>query len=237
MYLSLYCKVSKRLFKVCVWEGTGDRTENAIFWPPLLWPSTLCLSRSPDTQPEAQRPSSLLDDGFLYCILSVISLDPNSSAPQGPKAWCGFPYNISSITPSPTVTGTVLTSVLTELYNSSTPTQSPTRSLKSHVWSPSSGNNCHAVHRSLFSGASVYESTMGIFFTSSHFVSQFPPTRFPLITAIWICHFLPVHHLGMAFLAGSKAKIQQYLGALSKIKVLLPSDYVSDQSVVSLCSV
>ena len=47
------------------------------------------------------------------------------------------------------------------------------------------------------------------FFTSSHFISQFPPTWFPLITAIRMCHFLPAHHLGMAFLAGSKAKIQQ----------------------------
>ena len=53
-----------------------------------------------------------------------------------------------------------LTSVLTELYNSST----PTRSLKSHVGSSSSGNNCHAVHRSLSSGASVYECPMGIFY-------------------------------------------------------------------------
>ena len=47
------------------------------------------------------------------------------------------------------------------------------------------------------------------FFTTSHFISKFPPTRFPLITAIRMCHFLPVHHLEMAFLAGSKAKIQQ----------------------------
>ena len=53
-----------------------------------------------------------------------------------------------------------LTSVLTELYNSST----PTRSMKSHVWSSSSGNNCHAVHRSLSSGASVYECAMEIFY-------------------------------------------------------------------------
>ena len=42
------------------------------------------------------------------------------------------------------------------------------------------------------------------FFSSSHFISQFPPTRFPLITAIRMCHHLPVHHLGMAFLVGSK---------------------------------
>ena len=217
MYLSLYCKGLKRLFKVCVWEGAWDQTETAIFWPPLLWLSALCLSRSPDAQPEALGPT-LLGDGFLYCILSATSLDPNSSGPQGPKAWCGFLYHISSIIPSPTLTGTAtnLTSVLTELYNGSTPTQSSTWSLKSHVWSSSRGNNCHAVHRSLSSGASVYECTIGIFFTSSHFISQFPPSWFPLITAIRMCHFLPVHHLWMAFLAGLKAKIQQWVQILDK---------------------
>ena len=144
-------------------RGSWRPNITATFWPLLLWPSALCLSCSPDFQPEAQRPISLLDDGFLYSILSASSLDPNSSGPQVPSAWCGFPYHISSITPSPTVTGTA-TSVLTELYNSSTPTLSPTRSLEWHDWSSSSGNNCHAVHRSLSSGASVYECTMGIFF-------------------------------------------------------------------------
>ena len=115
------------------------------------------------------------------------------------------------LSPSPTLTGTgtVLTSVLTELYNSSTPTRSHTRFLKSHVWSSWSANNCHAVHRSLSSDASVYECIMRIFYLS-HFISQFPPTRFPLITAIRMWHFLQVHHLGMAFLAGSKAKIQHH---------------------------
>ena len=57
----------------------GDRTETSIFWSPLLWPSTLCLSRFPDAQPEVLM-STLLGAGFLYCILSVSSLDPNSSA-------------------------------------------------------------------------------------------------------------------------------------------------------------
>ena len=93
--------------------------------------------------------------------LSLLHLISNFSGPQtpsvfprAPSAGCGFPYH-SRLSPSPTLTGTV--TVLT-------PTQSPTRSLKSHVWSSSSGNNCHAVHRSLFSGVSVYECTMGIFF-------------------------------------------------------------------------
>ena len=39
----------------------------------------------------------------------------------------------------------------------------------------------------------------GNFFCSSHFISQFPPTRFPHITAIRMCHFLPVHHLEWHF--------------------------------------
>ena len=90
------------------------------------------------------------------------------------------------------------------------PTQSPTQSLGWHVWSSSSGNNCHAVHRSLSSSASVYDCTMG-FFTLSH-ISASSPTRFLLITAIGMCHFLPVHHLGMACLAGSKVNIQQSKG-------------------------
>ena len=41
------------------------------------------------------------------------------------------------------------------------------------------------------------------------FFQRSPPTRFLLITAIGMCHFLPVHHFGMACLAGSMVNIQQ----------------------------
>ena len=120
-----------------------------ILTPTLMAVSVVSFSFSRAAQPEAQRPSSLLDDGFLYCILSATSLDPNSFL-----AGCGFPYHISSITrlisnsnssgplrpgvAFPTTSyqqliSNCLTSVLTELYKSSTPTQSPTRSLEWHV--------------------------------------------------------------------------------------------------------
>ena len=93
-----------------------------------------------------------------------------------------------------------LTSVLTELYNSSTSAQSPTRSLEWLVWSSSRGNNCHAVNRSLSSGASVYECTMGILacpillanFSQRDFLSYLPlacVTSFRCITLEW--HFWP----------------------------------------------
>ena len=46
------------------------------------------------------------------------------------------------------------------------------------VWSSSSGNNCHAVQRSLFSGASVYESIMGFFLPRPISLANFRPRDF-----------------------------------------------------------
>ena len=67
--------------------------------------------------------------------------------------------------------------------------QSPTQSLEWHIWSSSSGNNCHAVHRSLSSGESVYECTMGflpcpIFFSQAH-LRDF----FSLLPSEWVTSF------------------------------------------------
>ena len=84
----------------------------------------------------------------------------------------------------------------TELYNRST----PTRSLMF---------NRHQAEITVmqFTGHSLpVHQSMSVpweFFSSSHFISQFPPTRFPLITAIRMCH-----HLEMAFLPGQKVKTQ-----------------------------
>ena len=245
-----------------MWEGAGDRRETAIFWPhcygrqrsvflvlmlnrrprgPLFWVMaffTAYYQHLPWT-PTHQGPFGPV--GLMW--LSLPHLRPisncnSSGAPRVPSAWCGFPYHISSLPLSNSNWNwECLISVLTELYNSSTATQSPTRSMKSHVWSSSSGNNCHAVHRSLSSGASANECTMGIFFfTSSYLISQFPPTRFPLITTIRMCHLLPVHHLGMAFLAGSKVKIedsnQNYLPTENnKTQVTIKSHSPANQNI------
>ena len=138
-------RVRKGLLKVFVWEGAGDRTELKYF-DPHSYGRQRCLSRSPDAEPEALW-STLLGAGFFTASYQHLIWTPSHQGLKAPSAWCGFPYHISSITPPPTVTGTVLTSVLTELYNSSTSTRLPTRSLKSHVWLSSSGNNCHSVHR------------------------------------------------------------------------------------------
>ena len=53
-------------------------------------------------------------------------------------------------------------------------------SLEWHVWSSSSRNNCHAVHRSLSSGASVCDCTAGFYLVP--YCQPSPSTRFLPIT-------------------------------------------------------
>ena len=157
--------------------------------------SALCLSRSPGLF--NRRPGGSL------CWLSLLRLNqqllwtPTQSEAPSPfgLVWLSLPHLVYNSFRSLTVI--VLTSVLTELYNSSMSTQSPTRFLESHVGSSSSGNNCQAVQSM---------SVPWEFFTSSHFISQFPPTRFPLITAIRMCHFLPVHHSEWHFWPGRRSE-------------------------------
>ena len=157
-----------RVRKGCVGFYCETELETEHNWnilTPKLWSATLCLSRSP--------------------------LDPNSiRAPESPfgRVWLSLPHLGSNWHSNSTVLLLFNSSALyylqtpTRWYgHASTPPQfllisgdrdvSFPLSLEWPVWSSSSGNNCHAVQRSLSSGASVYESIMGFFFTSSHFIS------------------------------------------------------------------
>ena len=123
--------------------GSWRPNRTAIYWPPLLWPSVLCLSRSP---------------GLL------------NRRPGGPLCW---------VRAFSTASCHQRVSKLTDFLSSPSYiiVQSPTQylpitghrdvslppSLEWHVWLSSSGNNCHAVHRSLSSGASVYDCTAGFY--------------------------------------------------------------------------
>ena len=176
-------RVRKGLLNVCVWEGVGDRTELQHIEPHSYGRQRCvflvlqgCSTGGPG-------------DHSAGCWLSLLHLISNFSGPQlirGPVSNC-------------------LTSVLTKLYNSSTPTQSPTRSLEWHVWSSLSGNNSHAVHRSFSSGASPCSGTVGP--SPCPILSDLISSRdlFRLL-AFGMCHLLPVHHLEMACLAGSRSK-------------------------------
>ena len=191
-----------------MWEGIRDRTKTAIYWTPLLWSSALCLSRSPGLL--NRRPRGPLCWVRAFSTTSCLQLTwppTQSGASKSPSAerWLSLPHLVSDFS------GPQLADFLSSLSYIivQSPTQSPTQSLEWHVWSSSSGNICHAVQRSLSSGASVYECIMGFYLVPFRQLS--PPTRFLLINAIGMRHFLPVHHFGMACLAGSKVNIQHYL--------------------------
>ena len=129
-------RVRKGLLKVCVWEGAGDHTETVIFWP-HCYDRQRCVFLV-----LLMLGSILLGAGFLYCILSATSLVPKvHRGSWGPLRPCVAFLTTSRPSPSPTLLQLAVElnwnrnsiAVLTEQYNSSTPTWSPTRSLKSHV--------------------------------------------------------------------------------------------------------
>ena len=100
MYLSLYCKGSKRVTQGFTVRGSWRLNRIAIYWPPLLWPSELRLSRSPGLLNWRPRGPALC-----WMWLSLLHLITNWSGPQtpsgvprAPSAGCGFPYHISYIT-------------------------------------------------------------------------------------------------------------------------------------------
>ena len=184
-----------------MWEGVGDRTElqyidphsygrqrcvylvlqgcstgglraqlSAGWWLSLLHLVTNFSGPQLNHGPQGPPPPG---GGFLYHILSLSRLTSNSlgdSVDPFGLVWLSLPHLISN-----------------SVYFLSSPSyiivQSPTQSLEWHVWSSSSGNNCHAVQMSLSSGASVYEWIMGFYLVPFH--QPNPPKRFLSITGHW----------------------------------------------------
>ena len=89
-----------RVRKGCVGFYCERELETEHNWnilTPKLWPSALCLSRSPGLLNRSPRVHSA------GCWLSLLHLISNFSGPQtpsgfprAPSAGCGFPYHISS---------------------------------------------------------------------------------------------------------------------------------------------
>ena len=98
MYLPLYYKGSKRVTQGLRVRGSWRPNINCNILTPLLWPSALCISRSPDAQPEALG-STLLGAGFLYCILSATSLVPklHRGSRGPPRPGVGTPMEFGEI--------------------------------------------------------------------------------------------------------------------------------------------
>ena len=176
-------------------RGSWRPNINCNILTPLLWPShcvflvLLMLNQRPRAH------CWMLDAGFLYCILSASSLDPLG------RVWLSLQHLASSCL---------------ELY-----WQLPARRTQLNyiivrcpldLWNRMFNRHQAEITFMQFRGHSLpvrqsIRVSWDFFFTSSHLISQFPPTQFPLISAIRMCHFLPVHHLEWHFWPGQKVKI------------------------------
>ena len=198
MYLSLYCKGSKRFTQGLRVRGSWRPNRTAIYWPPILWPSALCLSRSPGLLNRRPR-----DDGFLYCILSPTSLQNSIGGPEGPlgQVWLSLSHLVSDFS------WLQLSAFLS--WPSYITVQRPlNRPL--NLWNGMFDRHQAGKTVMQFRGHSlpVHQSmSVSWAFTLSHFISQIRLRDFFRLLAIGMCHFLPVHHFGMVCLPGPKVNI------------------------------
>ena len=135
----------------------------------------------------------------IFLVLLMLGSTP-SGFPRAPSVGCGFS------TPRLQLSGTLLKTALARR----------TQLNYIIVWRPLDlWNRIFNRHQAeitvmQFRGHSlpVHHSVVyhGNFSCSSHFISQFLPTRFPLITAPRMCHPLSVHHLEWHFWPGQKVK-------------------------------
>ena len=147
---------------VCEMELETEQNCN-ILTPTLMTITVVSFSFTRAAQLEAQGPSFLPSAGFLYHILSPTGLVSKLT---------GFLSSPSYII----VQSSTQYIPITGHRDVSLPL-----SLEWHVWLSSSGNNCHAVHRSLSSGASVYDCTAGFYLLP--YCQPSPPTPMEYATS------------------------------------------------------
>ena len=132
-YLSLYLLGFERVVQGLHVRGSWRPNINCNFLTPLLWPSRCvflvlkCCSTG----------GLGLTAGCWLSLLHLISIFSGPQTPSGfpraPSVGCGLPYHISFPTVWNSTGNCFLDSNSTELNNNSTPTRSPTGSLKSNV--------------------------------------------------------------------------------------------------------
>ena len=95
------CKVQKGYSIGFTVRGNWRPNINCNILTPLLWPSALCLSHYPTLLNRRPWGSALCwMMAFFTAFYQQLLWAPTQSGALTPSAWCGFPYHISSITPS-----------------------------------------------------------------------------------------------------------------------------------------
>ena len=132
MYLSLYCKGLKRVTQGLRVRGCWRPNITEIFWPQSYGRQRCVCLVLQGCSTGGPGPICWVMAFFIASYQQLL-WSPNSiGVPEGPLdlMWLSLPHLIYNSFSNCNSNSTV---VLTELYNSSTPTRSPTRSLKSNV--------------------------------------------------------------------------------------------------------
>ena len=197
MYLSLYCKDSKRVTQGLRVRGSWRPNRNCNILIPLLWPSTLCLYCSPNAGVHSAG-----------CWLSLLHLISIFSGPQLIRAtspfglvWLSLPHLASNST------ATQLAWILSWL--SYIIVQRPLdRPLD--LWNRMFNRHQAEITVMQFRGHSLpVRQSMRVswdFLACPILLANFRPPDFLSLTAIGMCHFLPVHHLEWHFGPGRRSK-------------------------------
>ena len=195
IYLSLYCKGSKRVTQGLRVRGSWRPNRNCnILTPTLMAVNVVSFSFSwcSTGGPGVHSAGCWLSLLHLISIFSGPQFNQGSRGPLQPGV--AFPYHISSIS----VSNSTATGLDWVIY------------CALDLWNRMIDRHPAEITVMQFTGYSLpVHQSMSVpweFFSSSHFISQFPPTWFPLITAIGMCHFLPVHHLEWHFGPGRRPK-------------------------------
>ena len=142
---------------------------------------------------------------LLHLISNFTGPQTPSGFPSAPSAGCGFFYHISSLSDWNSNSTQLELSWLLSYITVQHPLDRPL-----YLWNRMFDRRQAEITVMQFRGHSLpVRQSMRVswdFFSSSHFISQFPPTRFPHITAIRMCHFLRVHHLEWHFWPGRRSK-------------------------------
>ena len=99
MYLSLYCKGSKRVTQGFTVRRSWRPNWTAIYWPPLLWLSALCLSRSPGLLKRRPRGPALCWMMAFFTTSYHQLVFETTRGLEGPfiREWLSLPHLISNL--------------------------------------------------------------------------------------------------------------------------------------------
>ena len=175
------------------------------------------------TQPEGRGPTLL---AFSTASYHQLVWSANSiGGPEGPfgRVWLSLPHLVSDVSDPQLIRGSM--GPLRRAFSTTFYQQllwTPTVSLPSwpsyiivqrplNLWNGMVDRHQAEITVKQFRGHSLpMHQSMSVSwaFTLSHFISQIRPHDLFRLLAIGMCHFLPAHHFGMAYLAGSKVEIQ-----------------------------